>query len=49
MIAIGNNETCPLCDEIKKPSSSDEIMEHLQKKHPKEFEEALFGNRDIGC
>ena len=50
MIAIGNGENCPFCKgELKFVSNKDNnFLEHLTDKHPKEFEESLFGGKDVG-
>ena len=37
MLAIGNNEKCPFCDEILNENQ----FEHLQEKHSKELESKL--------
>ena len=38
MLAIGNNEKCPFCEEILNENQ----FEHLKEKHPKEMEDKLF-------
>ena len=44
MIAIGNGEKCPFCDEVMKKFKINGLdsMAHFIHEHPKEFEEALF-------
>ena len=40
VLAIGNGEKCPFCDLIKEEDT--DIFSHLNDKHKKEFNEALF-------
>ena len=40
VLAIGNGEKCPFCDMIKKEDT--DIFAHLNDKHKKEFNKALF-------
>ena len=45
MLAIGNGEDCPYCKDNKFVCQPDnDFLGHLQKEHPKEFMEALFGD-----
>ena len=45
MLAIGNNEPCPYCKGEHKfiLEEGKSFLTHLQKEHPIEFSEALFG------
>ena len=48
MLALGNNEPCPYCkgaDKFILEENGKSFLTHLQKEHPKEFAEALFGNK----
>jgi len=45
MLAIGNNEKCPFCDQILNDNvKGREIMKHLQENHKAEMLRALFLN-----
>ncbi len=46
MLAIGNGEPCPYCGEMQTPNDADTTFKHVEEKHPKEFENALFGRPD---
>ena len=48
MLALGNNEPCPYCkgtDKFILEVKGKSFLTHLQKEHPTEFAEALFGNK----
>ena len=47
MLAIGNGEPCPFCHEMQTPNDSETTFKHIEVKHPKELEEALFGKNAV--
>ncbi len=50
MLAIGNGEKCPFCGLVMTDFKIEgkDSLEHFTAKHPKEFEKALFGGKDVG-
>ena len=44
MVAVGNNEKCPYCDDIM--TKGIDISKHLTDNHRRKLVEALFGDTD---